>query len=130
MQSDALAAARELEGLGVRAVVSAPRIVAHYTALLATRAQANASGRPGPNAVTGDYRRAIGWQSGADTALGTVWGVVGTDKPQGRRLEMGFHGVDSLGRRYDQPPYPHFGPAFDAVAPLFEVALGELVAVA
>jgi hypothetical protein len=32
-------------------------VVAHYGQLMNTRIKANASGRPGPNAPTGDYRR-------------------------------------------------------------------------
>ena len=34
--------------------------------------------------------------------------------PYAARLEFGFVGVDSLGRHYNQPPYPYMRPAFDA----------------
>jgi hypothetical protein len=34
-----------------------PAVTQHYGQLLLTRIQANASGRPGPRAVTGNYRR-------------------------------------------------------------------------
>jgi hypothetical protein len=27
--------------------------------------------------------------------------------------------MDSLGRVYSQPPFPHAGPAFDEIVPLF-----------
>ena len=30
--------------------------------------------------------------------------------PYARRIEGGFHGTDSLGRNYNQPPYPFFEP--------------------
>lgn len=96
-------------------------VVDHYGQLLATRVQAHASGRPGPNAPTGDYRRSIHAErvgSGANFAV-----AVGTNKPQGRRLEFGFVGRDSLGRLFNQPPYPHFGPAIDEIGPEFVVAL-------
>lgn len=96
-------------------------VVLHYGQLLATRVQANASGRPGPNAPTGDYRRSIHAEphgSGAGFAV-----AVGTNKPQGRRLEFGFSGRDSLGRLFDQPPYPHFGPAVAVIEPQFVAAL-------
>lgn len=41
--------------------------------------------------------------------------VVTTDAPQAARLELGFVGVDSLGRHYNQPPFPHVRPAADLV---------------
>lgn len=93
--------------------------------ILRTTIMRNASGRPGPNAPTGDYRRSWGSRT---TNQGGQYGVeVGTNAPQGRRLEFGFHGVDSLGRHYDQPPYPHVGPAVDAVAPRFANELERAV---
>lgn len=97
-------------------------VVRHYGQLLATRVQAHASGRPGPNAPTGDYRRSIHAEEG--TGLGGVFAVrVGTNKPQGRRLEFGFVGTDSLGRFFHQPPYAHFGPAISEIEPDFKAAL-------
>lgn len=102
----------------------AARKVQHFAALLKTKVKAHASGRPGPNAPTGDYRRSITHEYGYD--LGVYYAEVGTNAPQGRRLEFGFNGQDSLGRSYNQPPYPHFGPAVDEIEPLFLDALGEV----
>lgn len=48
-----------------------------------------------------------------------VTAIVGTNAPQGRRLEFGFVGADALGRVYNQPPFPHVGPAVEEQAPLF-----------
>jgi phage gpG-like protein len=39
---------------------------------------------------------------------------VGTDVEYARRVEYGFSGMDSLGRRYNQPPNPYMRPAFDS----------------
>jgi hypothetical protein len=89
----------------------------HYRLLLRTRIQEHAQGRPGPEQVTGEYVASIGIRGPA----------VGTDDPQGRRLEFGYHGPDSSGRHFHQPPRPHFGPAVDEVRPLFFAALGRLV---
>lgn len=83
------------------------RLVRHHGQILRTKVMAKASGRPGPNIVTGDYRRS--WQ----LQISGSHAIVGTNAPQGRRLEQGFYGMDSLGRVYSQPPYPHAGPAFD-----------------
>ncbi|MFF8840461.1 HK97 gp10 family phage protein [Streptomyces sp. NPDC015130] len=73
------------------------------------RIRANASGRPGPNVITGVYRSS--WQAEGRRIPYGAECTIGTRQPQGRRLEFGFHGYDSLGRFYDQPPFPHVGPA-------------------
>ena len=117
--ADALAA--QLRTMGKVGDARMERLIRHYGYLLQTRVKARASGRPGPNVVTGDYRRSIGVQFYRDPKAGFV-AVIGTNKPQGARLEFGFHGMDSLGRSYDQPPYPHFGPAFDQTKPELESA--------
>lgn len=103
------------------------RVTRTYGQLLRTKVRANASGRPGPRAQTGDYRRSIGLE--VLTLGGNVYAVVGTNAPQGRRLEYGFMNLrDSLGRLYHQPPYPHFNPALDSLAPAYAIALSQLVA--
>lgn len=66
-------------------------------------------GRPGPRAITGDFRRRTRGQ--AQVNGGLVQGQIGNDAPQALRLEFGFFGTDRLGRTYSQPPYPSFGPA-------------------
>jgi len=83
--------------------------VQHEGVLLRARIQVNASGRPGPNIVTGRYRSS--WQVVAKKFAGGAQVTVGTEAPQGPRLEYGFVGTDALGRTYDQPPFPHVGPA-------------------
>lgn len=85
---------------------------------LRRRIQARASGRPGPRVVTGNYRRS--WSAESYSVPDGAAVSVGTNAPQGRRLEYGFNGVDSLGRKYNQPPYPHVGPAADGFEPVFE----------
>ena len=46
-------------------------------------------------------------------ATGFSPSLVGVSWAQARRFEYGFRGTDSLGRRYNQPAYPHFQPAAD-----------------
>lgn len=57
---------------------------------------------------TGDYRRSIHAERTGPTEV-----TIGTNKPQGRRLEYGFNAVDKRGRRYHQAARPHFRPAID-----------------
>lgn len=81
----------------------------------------NATGRPGPNRITGQY-----WSSWQTQVRGIPYGAectIGTDRPQGRRLEFGFVGPDSLGRVYNQPPFPHVGPAIPAIEGMLRVGM-------
>ena len=84
--------------------------------ILKSQIQANASGRPGPNAPTGDYRRS--WQ--VQPIGGKLAAVVSTNRPQAMRLEFGFVGDDSLGRTYNQPAFPHIEPAILKMRPRIE----------
>lgn len=84
--------------------------VKHTATIGAARIRGNASGRPGPNVISGDYRDS--WQPAPVQLLpyGAMC-TIGTELPYGRRLEFGFAGTDSLGRNYDQKPLPHVEPA-------------------
>lgn len=118
--------AREWAKSAATADAEAYRITRTYTQLLTTSVKAHASGRPGPRTPTGDYRRSITGDV-ERKAGGTTVGVVGTTRPQGRRLELGFVGVDSLGRHYHQPPYPHFRPALSKIEDAYALALSGIV---
>jgi hypothetical protein len=66
------------------------------------------------------------WQTGpveGAEAAGEVSRAVFSDAVQAHRLEWGFVGTDSAGRHVDAPPYPHHGPAGDAVEPVFDAAM-------
>ena len=111
-----------LEKGAVQTQVLMAAVVEKTAVDLAALTQQNASGRPGPNAPTGDYRgswRVEPVRDGADEVSRSV----GTDRPQARRLEYGFVGADSLGRVYDQQPYPHHGPALDVIEPQWHAAM-------
>lgn len=91
-----------------------------YAQLGLAKVRANASGRPGPRRVSGDYKRDMNVEHD-----GPFTSTIGTGAPQGPRLEFGFVGEDSLGRHYDQPPYPHWNPMADWLTPQFASALGD-----
>lgn len=115
--------AADLAKAGAGVQLRAFGLVKHHGTMLRTRIQAHASGRPGPRAPTGDYRRS--WAEKFTITNGNPTVYVGTHKPQGRRLEMGFVGADSLGRVYRQPPYPHVAPAFAETWQAFADDLGD-----
>lgn len=117
---------RTLAAVAIGARPDVERKTRHYAMLCETQVKANASGRPGPRRVTGDYVRSITRELLSETTGHSVW-IIGTNAPQARRLEFGFVGADSLGRIYNQPPYPHFGPALDMIGPQFEQALDGII---
>lgn len=84
----------------------------------------NASGRPGPNVITGAYRSS--WRVEEFPVPDGGGAEIGTDKPQGRRLEFGFYDMtDSLGRHYFQPPFPHVEPAVNELSPSYQQAFRD-----
>lgn len=63
--------------------------------------------------LTGTYRRSIHVEKIIEED-GKFYAIVGTNLPQGPRLEWGFYDMtDSLGRHYYQLPLPHFRPPLD-----------------
>lgn len=84
---------------------------------------------PGPNVITGDYRRSWRMQLGrkpSRNGLASTYVLVSTNAPQAWRLEKGFVGQDARGRMFNQPPYPHVSPALDKVQPLFEAGMAAV----
>ncbi|KPI31339.1 hypothetical protein OV320_2555 [Actinobacteria bacterium OV320] len=105
--------ADRLERAATRIGPAIARGVEHTGTLGKARIAGNASGRPGPNVITGAYRSS--WRAETRRLPYGAMCTLGTDAPQGRRLEWGFTGTDSLGRYYDQPPFPHVEPAIDFI---------------
>lgn len=119
----ALAAALDAAAARIQpAVASAVR---HEGTLLRSLIQAHANGRPGPNVITGKYRAS--WRVVSERIAGGLSVTVGTNAPQGRRLEFGFVGPDSLGRVYNQPPFPHVQPSVDVLRPKFPEQIRKAV---
>lgn len=74
----------------------------------------HASGRPGPNVITGQYRAS--WQDVHQPIPYGAQCTLGSNAPQARRLEWGFYDMtDSLGRHFFQPPFPHVQPALPVI---------------
>lgn len=76
-----------------------------------------ASGRPGPNVVTGRYL----------SRFQIVGKKVVNSSPQAHRLEYGFIGTDSAGRAYHQPPFPHFRPALAVVQQQYRAGFRPMI---
>lgn len=86
------------------------RRMRHVGTLGVAQIRRQASGRPGPNVITGHYRAS--WKAVTRVIPHGAQCTLGTTAPQGRRLEFGFWDMtDSIGRHFFQPPYPHVQPA-------------------
>jgi hypothetical protein len=66
-----------------------------------------------PQVQTGRLRASITYRVIAED-VHKLWGEIGSNVVYAKRLEFGFIGVDSLGRRYNQPPYPWLFPALES----------------
>lgn len=94
--------------------------------LLHDTVRRNASGRPGPEIVTGAYVNS--WFLVLHFVQNRfVTASVFTLHPAAWRLEYGFVGVDRLGRHYNQPPFPHAIPALQEVAEIFAENIVEFM---
>lgn len=118
----AFVVATELRAQAEAATVALKKVVATYSQLGLAKVRANASGRPGPRRVTGNYLRSMNVE-----IIDAFTRSIGTNAPQARRLENGFVGTDSLGRHYNQPPYPHWQPMADWLEPKFEAAVETII---
>ncbi|MGW4270873.1 HK97 gp10 family phage protein [Streptomyces seoulensis] len=107
MTPEQLAARLDHAAMKVRPAIE--KAVRHAGEMGIARIRGNASGRPGPNVITGAYRNS--WRPEVRALPHGAVCTIGTSLPYGRRLEFGFVGTDSLGRTYNQPPFPHVQPA-------------------
>lgn len=117
--------AREFKFASATAAQRAQRVMRHHGALLLMRLIRNASGHPGPQIVSGDYIDSFH----VDYVGSNQWQArlrAYNTQPYSDRLEFGFTGVDSKGRYYDQPPFPHFGPAIAATFPKLQHDLADM----
>jgi hypothetical protein len=112
--------AEAMEDWKLRADAASESIVRKGGAIVADFAKAqfgHGSGDPTPpqpTSRTGGLAKSI--QTGDVKGSGGTWSSkTGPTIIYGRRIELGYHGVDSLGRNYGppnqgQPPYPFLAP--------------------
>lgn len=86
---------------------------------------------PTPTARTGNLQASIKRTDPVDLGEGQWSAMVGPTTKYGRRIELGYHGVDSLGRNYGppnkgQPPYPFLEPGMEHATPDLEALANRL----
>lgn len=103
----------QLQHLQASAQPNADRIVETSARAIEGQAKINASGRPGPNVDTGNFRNSYTVQK-----LGQAKRRIGASADYGPFLEMGTSHA---------PAYPSLKPAFDQEAPKLKAALKGVV---
>ena len=68
-----------------------------------------------PHIRTGNLARSIAVRDVKMVGPGRWMSTTAPTMAYGRRVELGFRGTDSLGRKYDQKAYPYLQPGYDAV---------------
>jgi hypothetical protein len=122
---DAKRAANFIAHVGLDLPNAVDSSLATWAAIGLARLKLAASGRPGPRRVTGDYTRSMNMQ--VARSAGGVSASIGTNAAQALRLEYGFVGSDSLGRRYNQQALPHFAPTFEWLASAVQASMPGVV---
>jgi hypothetical protein len=119
-----------LAQLSVRISTESRLAIAEAAATVESAAKQNASGRPGPNVITGTLRRSITHDPITPYGAGGWQTQVGPTVIYGRRVELGFSGADSRGRTFNQPGYPYFGTAVAATQSRVEAIFAARIAAA
>jgi hypothetical protein len=111
-----------IDALIARVEAATERCVQLGAAAIETAAKGSMNS-PGPQVRTGTLRRSIGIINISALGAGQWQATVAPTTVYGRRMELGFHSVDSLGRNYGppnlgQPAYPYMQPGLTKAMPL------------
>lgn len=99
-----------LERMVAAADAAGREIVTKGGHIIEAKAKRRASGRPGPNVITGSHRRSFTVGNVVREGFGVWRSDTGPTMIYSRRLELGFQQVDSSGRVFNTPAYPSLGP--------------------
>ena len=78
---------------------------------------------PGPQVRTGTLRRSINVIDTTTLGAGSYQARIAPTVIYGRRMELGYHGTDSLGRSYQNPgqkAYPYLSTGLNRSLPLLQ----------
>lgn len=104
-----------VDALIVRMMVATNTGLTEAGHVVEARTKMNASGRPGPNVVSGTLRRSIHVEGPSNYGTDGRKVEIGPSVIYGRRVELGFTGADSLGRNYATPGFPYLAPALETL---------------
>lgn len=111
MSGDRLGRAVMAGGFILETAIKISMAATSHTGIQYGTHQASAAGET-PAVDTGVYINSIITQLASSSPTEAI-AEVGTNAVQANRLELGFMETDSLGRKYQQRPRPHFRPAYD-----------------
>jgi hypothetical protein len=100
---------RAIDELIAKASEGAAKFVAQGGLMIEAAAKARAP------VLTGTLRRSIGVHDVREIGLGRWESQTYPNTIYSRRIELGFHGDDSLGRHYDQAGQPYLAPGLESV---------------
>lgn len=112
-----------LHRLNAKSDIAAQAIVTEGGALIAASAKRHFNGGSEPMTRTGTLARSIRMVDVHPTGPGAFMSKTGPTVVYGRRIELGFHGTDSIGRHYNQSGRPFMRPGIkDAESGIAELA--------
>ena len=112
---------------GINALISAAQEATRTAVmtgahLIEAQAKQSMNG-PGPQVRTGTLRRSINVIDTTSLGAGSYQARIAPTVIYGRRMELGYHGTDSLGRSYANPgqrAYPYMSPGLNRSIPLLQ----------
>lgn len=112
MERNVRQASAMLEGEIKRKLGSGQRTGKEYP-VPGTKSQTYTASAPGeaPAVMLGNYMNSITHQVKVEP--NQIIGTTGTNQEQAKRLEFGFVGTDSKGRKYNQAPRPHMKVTYE-----------------
>jgi hypothetical protein len=108
-----------IDALIAAAQAAALRGVTAGAHLIEAQAKQSMNG-PGPQVQTGTLRRSINVIDTTTLGGGSYQARIAPTVIYGRRQELGFHGVDSIGRHYNQRGRPYLSTGLNRSLPLLQ----------
>lgn len=105
METNVRQASAMLEGFIKRKLASGGRTGREYAVPGTNRTYTASAPGEAPAVMLSNYMNSI--THNVRVSPNEITGTTGTNQKQGKRLEFGFVGTDSKGRRYNQAPRPH-----------------------
>lgn len=105
--------AAALDRLVAAAGVASREVVTKGGKVVEEATKAHMQGRPGPQRRSGALMASVAVRNVRSEGPGAWSSETAPATPYARRIELGFHGADRLGRIYSNDPLPYLQPGLD-----------------
>lgn len=116
---------KALDKMIAEASIAAKEFVTAGALIIEAASKSHMDARPGPLVQTGTLRRSVNVLEVTDLGAGEWESRTGPTAIYGRRIELGFHQTDRLGRVYNQPAYPFMGPGLETARSRLEALAAD-----